>query len=67
MQDTVSAPKDQTPDVVRYDAFLCHNRREKPLVKDIADALQSEAGMLFFSMSIRSRRVSSLISIFARR
>lgn len=33
---------------IRYDVFLCHNRVEKPLVKDIADALQVEAGLLFF-------------------
>lgn len=32
----------------RYDVFLCHNRKDKPLVKDVADALQIEAGVLFF-------------------
>jgi hypothetical protein len=32
----------------RYDVFLCHNREEKPIVKDIADALQLESGVLFF-------------------
>lgn len=33
---------------VRYDVFLCHNRLDKPLVKDVADALQMGAGILFF-------------------
>jgi WD40 repeat protein len=32
----------------RYDVFLCHNSLDKPLVKDVADALQVEAGILFF-------------------
>ncbi len=32
----------------RYDVFLCHNSLDKPLVKDVADALQIEAGILFF-------------------
>lgn len=32
----------------RYDVFLCHNSADKPLVKDVADALQIEAGILFF-------------------
>src|SRR4051812_40758891 len=32
----------------RYDVFLCHNRLDKPLVKDVADALQMGAGILFF-------------------
>ena len=32
---------------LRYDVFLCHNRVEKPVVKDIAEALQVEAGILF--------------------
>ena len=39
-----------TPSVAgfRYDVFLCHNRVEKFVVKDIADALKVEAGILFF-------------------
>lgn len=36
------------PENVRYDVFLCHNSLDKPLVKDVADALQLEAGILFF-------------------
>ena len=36
------------PDGARYDVFLCHNSLDKPLVKDVADALQLEAGILFF-------------------
>lgn len=32
----------------RYDVFLCHNRHDRPVVKDVADALQLEAGVLFF-------------------
>lgn len=32
----------------RYDVFLCHNRRDKLSVRDIADALQIDAGVLFF-------------------
>jgi len=32
----------------KYDIFLCHNSLDKPLVKLIADALQIEAGILFF-------------------
>lgn len=36
------------PEHARYDVFLCHNSLDKPLVKDVADALQLEAGILFF-------------------
>jgi WD40 repeat protein len=32
----------------RYDVFLCHNMADKPVVKLVADALQIEAGILFF-------------------
>ena len=32
----------------RYEVFLCHNRRDKPVVKDIADAMQFDASVLFF-------------------
>jgi WD40 repeat protein len=37
-----------TAPAARYDVFLCHNSLDKPLVKDAADALQIEAGILFF-------------------
>ncbi|MGR9270741.1 TIR domain-containing protein (plasmid) [Rhizobium leguminosarum] len=42
---TVGRP---VPDDWRYEVFLCHNQNDKPWVKDIADALQLEAGLLFF-------------------
>jgi hypothetical protein len=35
-------------ELFKYDVFLCHNRIEKPFVKMVADALQIEAGVLFF-------------------
>jgi hypothetical protein len=36
------------PENARYDVFLCHNSLDKTLVKDVADTLQLEAGILFF-------------------
>ncbi|WP_229191527.1 TIR domain-containing protein [Bradyrhizobium brasilense] len=46
---TLSLPeRAPPPEHARYDVFLCHNSLDKPLVKDVADALQLEAGILFF-------------------
>jgi hypothetical protein len=43
------APADAvTTRAFRYDVFLCHNMADKPFVKLLADALQIEAGILFF-------------------
>ena len=54
VQDRPTAREDPTTSAkktgsgFRYDVFLCHNRLDKAMVKDIAETLQIEAGILFF-------------------